>query len=147
MLSLLVGFGLIAMMGLLAAIRLAPIDPVVWHVDPTAIMQPQTRNHWLVAASGDAPVLHVDLPPDVAAQKLWTIALAFPGTSVLAGEGTFVTYITRSRLMGYPDLTSVKVTAAQGGADVAIFARSRFGSSDFGVNRARVEAWVAQLKP
>jgi uncharacterized protein (DUF1499 family) len=28
-----------------------------------------------------------------------------------------------------------------------IFARSRFGDSDLGVNRARVEDWIARLSP
>jgi uncharacterized protein (DUF1499 family) len=30
---------------------------------------------------------------------------------------------------------------------VLIFARSRFGDSDLGVNRARVEDWSAKLTP
>ena len=127
-------------------VRFAPSDPARWHVDPTRVADRNRRNSVLMGPGGDAPALHVALTPEMAAARLEAIILATPRTSRLAGQGDFVTYITRSAIMGFPDFTSVKVTPAAGGADIAIFARSRFGRSDFGVNSARVGAWIAQLR-
>ena len=80
-------------------------------------------------------------PGDMA--RLDRIIRATPRTTLLAGspESGMVTYITRSRLWGFPDFTTVE---ARPGA-IVIHGRLRFGSSDMGVNRARVEGWVAAL--
>ncbi|MEM9126862.1 MAG: DUF1499 domain-containing protein, partial [Pseudomonadota bacterium] len=73
------------------------------------------------------------------------IARASARTSVLAGSVSdgLVTYVTRSRLIGFPDYT----TAQQDGDTLRIHARLRFGRSDFGVNRNRVDTWLAALQP
>jgi len=52
-----------------------------------------------------------------------------------------ITYVTRSRLWGFPDYTTVQVIPGAAGATLALHARARFGQSDVGVNRARVERW------
>jgi len=70
-----------------------------------------------------------------------------PRTEVVAGslaEGQ-VTYVTRTKLMGYPDFTTIGVY----GADpryVEVYGRSRFGRSDLGVNAKRVNGWLAQIE-
>ena len=71
------------------------------------------------------------------------VARADPARTLVAGsvEDGMVTYITRSKVFGFPDYT----TAQQQGAILRIYARLRFGRSDLGVNRARVEAWIAQM--
>jgi uncharacterized protein (DUF1499 family) len=138
-------FAIIAVLGLLAYIRLAPSD-ASWHVDPMTVTAPAKPNHWLVSDGGDLPPLMLDLPPDEAAAKLATIAMATPRTELLAGQGLHTTWITRSAIMGYPDYTSVIIKPTAKGSAVAIYARSRFGQSDFGVNRARVESWLKQLQ-
>ena len=58
-----------------------------------------------------------------------------------------ITYVQRTRLMGYPDAISVQVhpTDEAGQVAIDIFSRSRFGHSDMGVNAARVERWLSQL--
>ncbi len=71
------------------------------------------------------------------------VAVGTPRTTVLAGsvgEG-MVTYVTRSKLMAYPDYT----TAYQDGDVLKIYGRSRFGRKDFGVNATRVDAWIDAL--
>ena len=129
-----------------AWVRLAPSDPVVWHVDPLTVAKPATPNAWLLReGDGDAPPLALPLPPDQAAERVAEVALATPRTNVLAGQGDWVTYVTRSALWGFPDYTSVRVLPVDGGSQVVIFARSRFGKGDMGVNRARVEDWAARL--
>ena len=66
-----------------------------------------------------------------------------PRTVVLAGtpEEGMITYITRSRLWGFPDYTTVEARPGM----IVIHGRLRFGSSDVGVNRARIDGWLATL--
>ncbi len=82
------------------------------------------------------------VPGDLAA--LDAIIRAEPRTHVLAGsvgEG-MVTYVTRSKMFGFPDYTTVQ----QRGDTLAIHARLRYGKSDMGVNKARVERWLNALR-
>jgi uncharacterized protein (DUF1499 family) len=139
-----IAFAIIALLGVLAYIRLAPSD-ASWHVDPATVTAPAKPNHWLVADGGDAPAVALTMTPDQAATKLAAVAMATPRTDLLAGQGVHTTWITRSAIMGYPDYTSILITPTATGSAVAIYARSRFGQSDFGVNRARVESWLKQL--
>ena len=134
-------FAVIALLGLLAFIRLAPSDPAVWHVDPLTLVAPSRPNHWLLSA----PPLALTMTAQEAATKISAIAKATPRTALLAGQGLHTTWITRSAVMGYPDYTSVMITPASSGSTIAVFARARFGHSDLGVNRARVESWLNQL--
>ncbi len=131
-------FAIIALLGVLAYIRLAPSD-ASWHVDPTTVTASAKPNHWLVKPTPLA------MTADEAALKLAAIATATPRTDLLAGQGMQTTWITRSAIMGFPDYTSVTITPTATGSTIAIYARARFGQSDFGVNRARVESWLQQL--
>lgn len=79
--------------------------------------------------------------------KFDALALATPGVTILAGtvaEG-HVTYIARSRVVGFPDYISVVAYPQDGGTALAIYGRLRFGRSDFGVNRKRAQRWLAAL--
>jgi uncharacterized protein (DUF1499 family) len=143
--ALIAAFLALALAGVAVWVRIAPSDPAVWHVDPAKVAQRGPRNSFLLAPGGDAAALTLAEPPDAVAARLEAIALATPRTTRLAGQGTFATYITRSALFGFPDYTSVHVLPAEGGSQVLIFARSRFGDGDMGVNRARVEDWTARL--
>lgn len=117
----------------LAWIRLAPSDPAVWHVDPQ------------VTADQDlAGGVRRRIPAqDGTFEALDRIVLATPRTEVLEGsvEDGKVTYITRSQWMGFPDYTTVMRNENV----LELHARLRFGQSDMGVNKARVDGWLAQL--
>lgn len=76
-----------------------------------------------------------EAPPGTAA-RLREVALATPRT-VEAAPGA---YVTRSALWGFPDVT--RIWRDEAGA-LHIYAHLVIGSGDFGVNRARVELWVA----
>ena len=55
-------------------------------------------------------------------------------------------YTVRSALLGFPDLVWVQaLPAGPGRSGVVIWSRSVIGRYDFGVNRARVLAWLAAL--
>ncbi|PVA11798.1 DUF1499 domain-containing protein [Pelagivirga sediminicola] len=128
-----IGAGLLVLVVLsgMAWIRLAPDDAERWHRLPASVSD----------ADMEGGVMRV-LPGDLA--ELDRIIRAEPRTRVLAGsvaEG-MVTYVTRSRVFGFPDYTTV----AQRGGDLVLHARLRYGKSDMGVNKARVERWLDALR-
>ena len=117
----------------LAWIRLAPSNPEVWHVDPQ------------VTADQDlAGGVRRRVPAQEGTfEALDRIILATPRTEVLEGsvEAGKVTYITRSLWMGFPDYTTVMLNEGV----LELHARLRFGQSDMGVNKARVDGWLGAL--
>ena len=79
------------------------------------------------------------------------IVRATARTSVLAGsvEDAKITYITRSRVFGFPDYTTVTLMQlpSTGMSTVQIYGRLRFSKFDMGVNRFRIENWISQWQP
>lgn len=131
--------GLIAVLCFGIYVRLAPADPSRWHLVP----YPGSGAR---AARDGFTVWHETGPGAAAAvmARLDRIIRATPRTRVFAGslpEG-MVTYVTRSRIWGFPDYTTV---AQEAGDRIVIHGRLRFGRSDLGVNRRRIEAWIARL--
>ena len=127
---------LVAVAALMAWVRLAPSDPARWHGALTFTKDEDK-------AGGAIRVLATDDPAAVLA-SLDRIAQSTVRTRKLAGsvqEGS-VTYITRSAFWGFPDYTTITATEGR----VILFARLRFGQSDFGVNRARLDSWISQLE-
>lgn len=135
--------GLIVLSILAAAmiwIRFAPSDPASWHVDPFAAKDPGIGGH-LVTVS-------VPGSPDAVLAALHQLAIATPGTRVLAGAlaESRITYVTRSRIWGFPDYTTVAVRPQAGDSQLAILGRLRFGKSDFRVNRDRIQGWLQAIE-
>ncbi len=133
-------FGLVAVLGVLAYVRLAPSDPKLWHVDLSAPgFNPAGGQVFCIKpANRYGPV------PDGALQALDAIVMRTARTKRLAGsvkEGR-ITWMTRSSLMGYPDYTTAQVLP---GPVLCVFGRQRFGQSDWGVNAARIGAWMQEL--
>jgi hypothetical protein len=121
-------FMLAVIAGLMVYVRLAPIAVDVWH---TTVEGDADQDF-------DGGVIRI---ADVSLASLHQEAQGGERTSVLAGavqEGRS-TYVTRSLLWGFPDLTTGEVREN----GVAIHARLRFGKSDLGVNGKRVAAWLA----
>jgi uncharacterized protein (DUF1499 family) len=76
-------------------------------------------------------------------EKLDASLKALPRTTLLAGsiaEG-HLTYVTRSKWMGFPDYTTLE----QSGDTIKMFARLRFGRQDMGVNAARLRKLITAL--
>lgn len=133
-------------------VRTVPSNPAVWHVDPLEARRTGRPNDFLVlppgmaGADAESPLFDATLP--AMARRVDQMARSRPGVTRLAGsnEAGFITFVARSRLIGFPDYVSVKVMPQPDGqVALAIWSRSRFGHSDMGVNRARVEDWLARL--
>ena len=121
-------WGIVALVVLaLAYVRLAGVDPGRWHRPVKGDADADGEGHCLrVLEAGPEALARAD-----AAMR------ALPRTRVVAGsvaEGR-VTYETRSKWIGFPDYTTLE----QEDGRLRMFARLRFGRSDFGVNRARLE--------
>lgn len=132
-----VGFGLY--------VRLAPSDPARWHVLPA----PAGKDDCSVEqGTGDARATCLrPVPPAQLLARLDEIAMATPRTTRLAGspEEGRVTWISRSRLWGFPDYITAEAAPDGTGARLTVHARLRFGSSDMGVNAARLQDWLSRL--
>ncbi len=125
--------GVVVLLG--TYIRLAPSDPARWHVVPIGEVEQELKG---------GVIRVVETGPDGLA-RLAAVARETPRTKVLAGsvDDGMVTYITRTKVFGFPDYTTVQ----QDGDTLRIYGRLRFGRSDFGVNRNRVDGWLALLQP
>ena len=61
-------------------------------------------------------------------------------------QGASRRYIQRSRLLGFPDTIVVRFIELAGGhSTLALYSRSQLGKGDLGVNRARIERWLAEI--
>ena len=134
--------------GALLFIRIAPDDPLRWNVDPSAFkvwegdtsIEPEIRQtpqgaiaRWPGMRDAARVLGHLD-----------DIALARPRTNLLAGspkQGR-MTWVTRTRLLGFPDYTTAQI-----GSDGVLYlwARQRYGNGDQGVNIERLGAWLKEL--
>ncbi len=121
-------------LAVLLFVRLAPSDPLRWHIP----VEGQIDANF---AGGALRVLTAG--PDALAQADGYM-LSLPRTKRLAGsvaEGR-VTYVTRSKVFGFPDYTTLEVE----GDLFKAFARLRFGRSDLGVNSERLHGLIAALE-
>lgn len=144
----LVALGLAATAGFAVYARAVADDPAVWHVDPMGVARPGTPNHALIAPEGgDAPAPVWRATPAELMAAFDAVAMEAPRTARIGGgvDGLHATYVQRSRLMGYPDYVSVRALEASEGATLAVWSRARFGQSDLGVNRARLDRWLAAI--
>lgn len=114
-------------------VRLAPSDPARWHVASKGGEDRDGKGFVVRRLRGGAE--HFD--------QLDQLIRNTDRTTVLSGavDSGMVTYVTRSKLWGFPDYTTVE----KRGEDLVIHGRLRFGRSDLGVNRARVEGWISAL--
>jgi len=114
-------------------VRLAPSDPARWHKAPPDLPVGDSAglNSFVAVREGDRAIL----------ERLIQIAETTRRTTGLAGsaQAGMITFITRTRLWGFPDYTTIRLLDGK----LTIYGRARFGQGDMGVNRARIEAWLA----
>jgi uncharacterized protein (DUF1499 family) len=143
---------LCALLAVLAYIRLAASDPRIWNaaISDTTEAKPGPCVHQVRTLPDGARATCI-LPgsPAETLRKLTSVAMAYPRTTQLAGtpDTGRITWVSRSRVIGFPDYTTAQVMAVPGGTRLDVHARLRFGSSDLGVNAARLKLWLAALEP
>lgn len=144
-LSVLYTIVLIAVL-LLAYIRFAPSDAEGLHHDPETAQTTGKPNEYRLP-EGTEPVFEV--PAQELMERLDGFIQKQPRVTRLAGQTSdlMITYVQRTRIIGYPDYITIKVVpigSAQ--SKLILYTRSRFGYSDFGVNKRRVGEWVAAIQ-
>lgn len=118
----------------MAFIRLAPTDVARWH-KPIGNADNTDGEGWSARLLPSELGLFSDL--NLAMLKL-------PRTELIAGsvgEGR-LTYITRSKLIGFPDYTTIEQTDS----NIQLYARLRFGRSDLGVNGKRLDGLIEGVR-
>ena len=121
-------------LAVMVAARMAPHDPDRWH-------RPVTADSDQDMAGGAIRVIPAG--PD-ALKRADAVMPALPRTTRLAGsvDEMLITYVTRSRVFGFPDYTTLQQTEGT----LRAYARLRFGASDLGVNRRRLEQVLATFQ-
>jgi hypothetical protein len=141
----------VAILGLMAWVRLAPTDPAQWNVDIAKLSGLDwtlltTEARQVVTLPNGALAGLIGTPDQAQATlaRLDAVALATPRTIRLAGSAADgrITWVTRSKLWGFPDYTTAQITDT---GTILIYARQRFGGEDMGVNAARLKDWLARL--
>ena len=130
---------LACVVGMAAYVRLAPDVVARWH-QPLAGMPTAAG---IVTEPGGARALVPMADGRAGLARFAEVAKARPRVTLLAGsvEEGRMTWVVRSVVWGFPDY----VTAEAAPAGLRVWSRLRFGQSDLGVNRARLEDWLARL--
>lgn len=143
---------LVATGGLAVTMRMVSDDPEVWHVDPAMAERTGQPNDYLVAPEG-ATAAEIDRVAKVHETEPRALLFQFDavarpaGAKVVAGsvDDRWITYVQRSMIFGFPDYISVRALEVEGGAALIIWSRSRYGQSDLGVNKRRIDGWLKQI--
>jgi hypothetical protein len=141
-------FLIIVVLGLAGAGALAiymrqyPVPAERWHVDPAEVSPREGSRSYHLSRGADAArlpgtPLEVALRFDRVAKSERAVMLA---GDPAAGH---VSYVSRSRVFGFPDVVSIRLHAEGDMTRVEIFSRSVIGEYDWGMNAARVARWVA----
>lgn len=130
----------LAVIGAAIFFRTVAMPADTWHVDPASVTPPESPNFEL-RTGATAPVF--DLDPETLAARIDAVATA-EGADLIGGrlQDGHLTYVARSRLMGFPDAISIRLVPVDQGTRLEIYSRARFGYSDMGVNAARVARWI-----
>lgn len=118
----------------LAFVRLAPTDVSRWH-KPVGEAENTNGEGWAARVVPGKPGLLSDLHQGM---------LSLPRTELIAGsvgEGR-LTYITRSKVFGFPDYTTIE----QDDGMIKLYGRLRFGKSDMGVNGKRLDGLLDSVR-
>lgn len=126
---------------------LPPAEPV----DFRALVLPRSPNACLAAPAGAHPAAHLATPPlPVGMATAWPVlrrfGQRFPRTWRFAEwpERRQAQWVERSARLNFPDVIAAELAEGpDGAAGLFLYSRSLFGWSDLGVNRRRVEAWIA----
>ncbi|WP_149540162.1 DUF1499 domain-containing protein [Siccirubricoccus phaeus] len=131
------------------AAGLPPAEPVEFF----GLKLPASPNTCLATPPGAHPQAHLATPPlglpvEQAWPRLLAVAARFPRTTLLANwpERFQAQWVQRTAVLNFPDIIAAELGSGPAGTGLFLYSRSLFGYSDFGVNRRRVQAWLAALE-
>jgi uncharacterized protein (DUF1499 family) len=128
--------------------------PTPHYTEPAAIVRPASPNTALAAPAGFQPAPDIvtpayAVPPAQLFAAIQTVADAQPRTFQAIGfaDRLQIHYVARSALFNFPDQIMIQVRPHQpDGSELIVWSRSVYGESDLGVNRQRLETWLAALQ-
>lgn len=129
---------------------IGPLDKV----DSDHIALSEASNQYLACPPDQcADATHAESPvfvqPVAALEARWRAMIALEPRVVVLGRDDSLRqhdYVQRSAVFRFPDIITVRFYDLDAdGASLAVFSRALYGRADFGVNRERVEAWLARL--
>lgn len=136
----------------LLEIAFGPVErtPVIF----ANLVPPDRPNHYLVcpdtfcAATPDRKSAVFEIPV-MELRNRWRGMLDRQPRVVLLGisaDGLQADYVQKSAIIGFPDTITVRfIPLGDKRSTLAIFSRSHYGRSDFGVNRERIDAWLSAI--
>lgn len=123
--------------------------------DWSALRRSRSGNDALICPPGLCGVARVDArppiflaAPDRLREALDRLLAEEPDTVEVfrSADGLQVRVVVRSHWLRFPDLVDLRVVDLGGErATLALYSTSRIGLSDLGVNRARLDRWLATL--
>lgn len=123
--------------------------PAATVMDMARIERPATPNTYLAAPLGASitpdRVTVFTGPPDRLYAAVKRVALAQERVFLHAAfdDRRQAQFVARSAAANYPDLIAAEVTREGG---LILWSRSVYGRRDFGINEARVTAWIAAIE-
>ncbi len=158
-------FGLVLFIGMVYAILAATIGRArlleicfgpapVQTIDFGNLVLKETPNQHLVCPPDFcAAKPHAESPvfnePVQSLKEKWFALIERQPRTELAGsdqQNELYTFRVRTAVMHFPDDVTVQFIALDGKrSTLAIYSRSHYGYSDFGVNRRRIESWLREL--
>jgi uncharacterized protein (DUF1499 family) len=123
--------------------------------DFATLVLPSSPNRYIVlpanfstaAADAESPIFEVPI------ETLEAVALAViraqPRVTEVAADPDDRQYafVQRTAILRFPDTVTIRfLDLGAGRSSLAMFSRSKFGRSDLGANRARVESWLAAIR-
>lgn len=137
-----------------AMVRVRPVEAAKYHVEDIApLLTAGLDGQFSVGEGGDIPAVRTEMDLSLLGSALADRIAATPRSVLLAGsltEGTgdsrVATYVTRSQVFAFPDVTVVQIDRAEGGTRISMHGRQIYGVKDFGVNEARLRDWIAPFQ-
>lgn len=124
-------------------------------MDLSTLRRPTSPNTALRADPGDTPsksdgpAVRLPYPPAAVIMAWDAVVKAAPRTEVLLSDPERGRHhaVQRSRLLRFPDDVYAEARpSGDGGTRLLLYSASRYGRSDFGVNRKRLETWTRALE-
>lgn len=123
--------------------------PVPPPLDFSSLRRPASPNTHLAApAGGDTETPSFPVSPAAVLAALERVAGRQPRTFPHAFYDAPPQrhWVVRSATFNFPDLVTAEVRQDASGARLFLYSRSVYGRSDLGANRARVAAWLNELR-